>query len=151
MKLTASHPSGTDWILIGKTRIKLADVHAAEASLEKDVKLTDEQRRELKAVALGDTLAKAMVARLVRTQLSRGPRVKGKETFRLKIINQSPMILNGLALAGSELKSEAPPAILLGMSLPPLKTLTVPATAEVVARLKLKEGSQVVAVDLSGL
>ena len=61
------------------------------------------------------------------------------------------MILNGLALAGSEIKADTPPAILLGMSLPPLKSLTVPATAEVVARLKLKEGSRVVAVDLSGL
>jgi hypothetical protein len=151
LKLTASHPSGTDWILIGKSRIKLADVNAAEESLKEDTKLTDEQRRERKSVLLGDALAKAMVARLVRVQLSRGPRVKGKESFRLKIVNESPMILNGLALAGSEIKADSPPAILLGMSLPPLKTLTVPATAEVVARLNLKEGSRVVAVDLSGL
>ena len=151
LKLTASHPSGTDWILIGKSRIKLADVYSAEESLKDDTKLTDEQRRERKSVLLGDALAKAMVARLVRVQLSRGPRVKGKESFRLKIVNESPMILNGLALAGSEIKADSPPAILLGMSLPPLKTLTVPATAEVVARLKLKEGSRVVAVDLSGL
>jgi hypothetical protein len=149
--LTASHPSGTDWILVGKGRIKLADLNAAEESLKEETKVTDEQRREQKSLLLGDALAKAMVARLVRVQLSRGPRVKGKESFRLKIVNESPMILNGLALAGSELKADSSPAILLGMSLPPLKSLTVPATAEVVARLKLKEGSRVVAVDLSGL
>ena len=119
LKLTASHPSGTDWILIGKSRIKLADVYAAEESLKDETKLTDEQRRERKSVLLGDALAKAMVARLVRVQLSRGPRVKGKESFRLKIVNESPMILNGLALAGSEIKADSPPAILLGMSLPP--------------------------------
>jgi hypothetical protein len=151
LKLTASHPSGTDWILIGKSRIKLADVYASEESLKDDTKLTDDQRREQKSVLLGDVLAKAMAARLVRVQLSRGPRIKGKESFRLKILNESPMILNGLALAGREIKADSPPAILVGISLPPLKSLTVPATGEVVARLKLKEGSRVVAVDLSGL
>ena len=31
---------------------------------------------------------------------ARGPRVHGKETFRVKIINDSPMILNGLAIGG---------------------------------------------------
>ena len=151
MKLTASHPSGSDWIPLGKSRIKLADVCAAEDSLTDDTELTDEQRRERESVRLGDAVAEAMVARLVRVQLSRGPRVKGKESFRIKIVNESPMILNGLALGGSEIKADSPPSILLGMSLPPLKSLTVPATAEVVARLNLKEGSRVVAVDLSGL
>jgi hypothetical protein len=37
------------------------------------------------------------------------------------------------------------------MTLPPLKSLTLPASAEMVDRLRLKKGVQVVAADLSGL
>ena len=52
---------------------------------------------------------------LVRVQLSRGPRVKGKESFKIKIVNDSPMILNGLALGGHEVSAETPPSVLAGL------------------------------------
>ena len=38
-----------------------------------------------------------------------------------------------------------------GMSLPPHKSLAVPASAAVVERLKLADGVRVLAADLSGL
>ena len=43
-----------------------------------------------------------MLARLVRVQLAHGPKGKHKESFRIKIVNESPLILNGVALGGSE-------------------------------------------------
>jgi hypothetical protein len=92
-----------------------------------------------------------MVERLVRVRLARGPRVNGRESFRIKILNESPMVINGLALGGVEVTENNPPAVLSGMSLPPLKSLTVPATPEVVSRLQLKESLKVYAVDLSGI
>ena len=61
------------------------------------------------------------------------------------------MILNGLAIDGAKAAKDHAPSVLAGLSLPPLKTLTVPASADAVKRLGLKEGARVVATDLSGL
>ena len=80
-----------------------------------------------------------------------GPRVKGKETYRIRIDNASPLVLDGLTLAGSAPDPTEKPSLLLGISLPPRKSLAVPASAEVVNRLRLKQGVRVQAVDLSGL
>ena len=89
--------------------------------------------------------------RLVHVKLSRGPRCKGKESFRVKIVNESPLILNGLALGGSEGRQDNPPAILQGLSLPPRKSLTVPASAEVGQPAAPEGRPEVFAADLSGL
>src|SRR4029077_191650 len=48
--------------------------------------------------AFADALAEGILNRLVRTQLTKGPREKGKLTYQLRIDNASPLILNGLAL-----------------------------------------------------
>jgi hypothetical protein len=58
----------------------------------------------------------------------------------VRIANASPFILNGLVLARSDGASQAPPTALAGLSLPPRKALTVPASAEMVERLHLKDG-----------
>ncbi len=92
-----------------------------------------------------------MVSRLVRISFGHGPRLHGKETFRIKIINDSPLLLNGLAVSGLQAKDDLSPSVLQGLSLPPQKSLTVSATPEEVKRLRLKEGARVVAADLSGL
>ena len=42
------------------------------------------------------------------------------------------MILNGLALGGSDVSEEHPPSVLAGISLPPMKSLTVSGSAEMV-------------------
>jgi len=77
--------------------------------------------------------------------------VKGKETFTVRIDNYSPLILNGLGLTGVGEQDGAVPKLLSGICLSPRRSLMVPATAEVVEALGLKQGVKVTAVDLSGL
>jgi hypothetical protein len=92
-----------------------------------------------------------VLSRLVRAQLRRGPTVKGKPTYQVRIENASPLILNGLAIAGAATKEAEPPKELAGICVAPLGSMTVPATEEVVRTLNLKKGIRVVAADLSGL
>jgi hypothetical protein len=152
VKLSVSHPSGSDWIRVETFRIKRSELNSvlAKSAGETD-RLTSEQKKECESALLGDAVAAGIVERLVRVRLSRGPRVNGRESFRIKILNESPMVLNGLALGGEEIREDNPPAVISGMSLPPLKALTVPATAEVVSRLHLKDSLKVYAADLSGM
>ena len=90
--------------------------------------------------------------RLVRAQLIKGPRDKGKLTYRIRIDNASPLILNGLAALGTDSKPRTQtPRVLSGISIPPRRSMTVPASEEVVKTLGLKHGIRVVAIDLSGL
>jgi hypothetical protein len=148
VKLTVSHPSGSDWIAFGTTQIKLA---ALELEPESPATETSASVRERDAARLGDSVAEGLLTRLVRLHLTRGPKVRGKETFRIRIMNESPMILNGLALGGSEGSENHPPSVLAGLSLPPMKSLTVPGSAEMVERLHMKDGLRVLAADLSAL
>ena len=84
-------------------------------------------------------------------QLTKGPRDKGKLTYQLRIENASPLILNGLSLIGPPSKSAEEPKVLMGITIPPRKSLTVPASEDAVKTLGLKQGIRVMAVDLSGL
>ncbi|HEV3166503.1 MAG TPA: hypothetical protein VGZ22_20935, partial [Isosphaeraceae bacterium] len=108
---------------------------------------------QLKAEEIADATAEGILGRLVRAQLTKGPKVKGKETFKVRIDNASPLILNGLALSGTSVTTdkEAKSAALSGLSLPPRRSLTISATGEVVERLGMKTGIKAVAADLSGL
>jgi hypothetical protein len=151
VKLSASHPSGSDWILIDRFHLKRSTQDDNSDQAPDKPALTADQARLRRSIRLADAIAGAMAERLVRVQLARGPRVHGKESFRIKIINDSPLILNGLAIDGPEKGTGHAPSILAGLSLPPLKTLTVPASADAVKRLGLKERARVVAADLSGL
>ena len=146
--LTVSHPSGSDWVALGSFQIKSVkpDLDSGKEAVE-----TPTSVPERDAALLGDAVAQGLLSRLVRVHLARGPSVKGKESFRIKIVNESPLILNGLALGGSELSEDHPPSVLAGISLPPMKSLTVSGSAEMVGRLHLKEGVRVLAADLSGL
>ena len=98
-----------------------------------------------------DALAEEVLNRLVRVQLSKGPREKGKLTYLLRIENASPLILNGLSLMGPASKPAEEPKVLLGITIPPRKSLTVPASEDAVRTMGLKQGIRVMAVDLSGL
>ena len=62
-----------------------------------------------------------------------------------------PRILNGLALAGSDTTEKSNPAALSGFGVSPRKSLTLPATADLVNRLNFRSGVRVIAADLSGL
>ena len=103
------------------------------------------------AAKLGDALAEGVLSRLVRAQLRRGPQVKGKPTYQVRIENASPLILNGLAVLGVGTKERELPKQLLGICIAPRRSLTVPATEEVVKTLGLRKGIRVIAADLSGL
>jgi hypothetical protein len=98
-----------------------------------------------------DSLAEGLLNRLVRVQLVKGPRDKDKPTYRLRIENASPLILNGLAALGMENQKDQAPRVLSGVSIPPRRSMTVPASEEVVKKLGLKHGIRIVAIDLSGL
>jgi hypothetical protein len=106
---------------------------------------------KIDTVKFADSLAEGILNRLVRTQLTRGPREKGKETFKLRIDNASPFILNGLAVLGTENKDDVIPRVLSGIALSPRRTMTVPASEEVVKTMGLKKGIKLMAIDLSGL
>ena len=151
IKLSASHPSGSDWILVDRFKLKRSTADDAPASGAEKPSLAAEQQQQRRAVRLALAMTEGMSERLVRVKLSHGQRVHGKEMFRIKIVNESPFILNGLAIDGAKGEHDHAPSVLAGLSLPPLKTLTVPASGDAVKRLGLKEAARVVATDLSGL
>ena len=134
-RVLVTDEDGTAWRAVGKFSVALADSKGTERS----------------AAEVADALAANILDRLVRVELTPGPRVKGKETYKIRIHNGSPLVLHGLALAGSAADPEAKPSLLLGISLPPNKSLTVPTGSRVVNRLKLREDISVRAVHLSGL
>jgi hypothetical protein len=158
VKFTTTDADGTAWVALDPLTLKLPD-DATEPGQDKD-KDKDKDKAESKeridpetrkAAKLADGLATGLLQRLVLAKLSKGPRIKGREGYLVRIANASPFILNGLALAGTDDASATPPSPLTGISLPPRKALTLPATAEMVERLHLKDGVRVIAADLSGL
>ena len=95
MQVLASDGTATKWLPAGKFTLPLA-----------------RESGKLKGVEFGNAMAEGVLARLVRAQLSKGPRVKGKETYRVRIDNASPLILNGLAVAGTSPKEGELPKVL---------------------------------------
>jgi hypothetical protein len=100
-----------------------------------------------------DGLADGILTRLVRAQVIKGSatKEKGKLIYQLRVDNASPLILNGLAVLGTANKGDEIPKILSMISVSPRKSLTIPASEEIVRSLGLKKGVKVVALDLSGL
>jgi hypothetical protein len=134
IQVATSDGAAKNWTRVGKFTLPLSRV-----------------KGELDAATFADALAEGILDRLVRAQVSNGPVVKGKLTYKIKIENASPMILNGLAVLGSVTKSAEAPKVLTGISISPFRSLTVPATEEMVKTLGLKKGVKVIAADLSGL
>jgi len=107
---------------------------------------------QLKATEFADGLAEGVLGRMVRAQLSRtATKVKGKDVYKVRIDNASPLILNGVAVLGNESKAGESPKVLSGVSISPGKSMTVPVSGDMVEQLKLKDGIRVIAADLSGL
>jgi hypothetical protein len=136
VQVAKSNGDATEWVAAGKFTLPVKSVDG-----------------KVEAVAFADALADGILSRLVRAQLTRGPAVKGKPTYKIRVDNASPLILNGLAIQGAGAKPDEQPKVLSGISIPPLKNMTVPATGEMVERLGLKAGSgiRLIAADLSGL
>jgi hypothetical protein len=134
--VSSTDGTGAAWQPMGKFSLSL--------SKGKDGKLGAEQ--------VADATAEGVLSRLVRAQLTKAGKVKGKDTFKVRIDNASPLVLNGLALAGpASVGKDAQAVALAGLSVAPRRSLTVNATPELVERLGLKTGIRVVAADLSGL
>jgi len=133
-QVLSSDPSAYSWVTVGKVQVNLKD----------------DQGKNRKPIEVADALAEGLLSRVTEVTLVEGPKVKGKPTYKIQILNNSPFVLNGLALAGKEAK-ETQPAALAGFCVAPHKTLTVPASGELVQRLGLKDGIRLLAADLSGL
>jgi len=116
-----------------------------------ELSLTGADGKALEPGALADALAEKVLESTVRAEVAHGPRVKGKETFRITIRNGSPLVLNGLALGAAGADGAAAPSVVSGLCIPPRKSLTLPASAETVERLGLKKEARVIAADLSAL
>ena len=137
------------WAHSGKFSVPVAP--KLPADLDKP-SLTADERLQVRSALLADGIAQGLLTRLVRAQLRKGPLDHGKPTYKIEIDNVSPMILNGLAVTGTDAEAASrQPSMLGGISLPPHKRLTLPATGEVVERLQLSSGVKVVAADLSVL
>jgi len=136
IQLATSNSEGNAWVADGKTF---------------DLPLVDEKARPKEAAEVADALAQGLLDRLTNAKLLTGPRVKGKATYKVRIDNASPLLLNGLAVSGVGDAPSGKPAILSGISLPPHRSLTLPAGTEMIERLGLKKGIRLVGADFSDL
>jgi hypothetical protein len=134
VQLSGSDGAARSWVSYGKFAVA-----------------TRGDRARADASELADDIVEGLLGRVVRTQLVKGPREKGKLTYRIRIENGSPFRLNGLAAVGLESKEDEKPRVLTGISIPPRQSMTVPASEAVVKELGLKRGLRVTALDLSGL
>jgi len=134
VQVAISDGAATTWVPVGKFTLPVE---------RKEGKVEGEK--------FADSLAEGILSRLISAQLSKGPMVKGKQTYKIRIDNASPLLLNGLAVQGTLGTPNDPPKVLAGISIPPGKNLTVPATGEMVDQLGLKKGVRIIAADLSGL
>jgi hypothetical protein len=134
VQIASSDAAAQNWVPFGKFTLPVATDHG-----------------KLDAAQFADGLTEGILNRLVRTQLTKGPRQKDRPTYGIRIDNASPLVLNGLAVLGRTSQPAETPKLLWGISVPPRKSLTLPASEEAVKALGLKQGIRVMAIDLSGL
>jgi hypothetical protein len=134
VQVASSDGTARNWVAFGKFTLPVTKDHG-----------------KLDSARFADALGEGILNRLVRTQLTKGPRDKGKPTYGIRIDNASPMILNGVAVLGTASRPSETPRLLWGISVPPRKSLTLPASEETVKALGLRQGIRVQAIDLSGL
>ncbi len=85
VQVSISNEQGTNWTPVGKLNLDLTN---------------PDNKEPLKAEEVTDQLAESLLSRLADARLVEGKKVHGKQTYKIKILNASPLILNGLALAG---------------------------------------------------
>jgi hypothetical protein len=144
VQLATTDASGTSWTAVGKFTLPLA--------LDKDGKVKVEE--------FGNALAEQLLTRLVKVTVKKAntangalipPTPKAKDAYTIRVENYSPLLLNGVAVVGAGAKPSEPAKLLVGVSIAPRRTYSMPATAESVDRLGLKQGIKILALDLSGL
>ena len=136
VQVSSSDASAKSWVLFGKFSLPITQA--------KDK--TDVWR-------FADGMSEGVLNRLVRAQVIKNSATKdkGKLIYQIRVENASPLVLNGLAVLGPASKEEEIPKVLSMFAVSPRKSLTVPASEELVRGLGLKKGIKVVALDLSGL
>ncbi len=133
MRVSSSDEAGASWVDVAKFSLPALEPGAAPPTPAEVI----------------DRVAEGVLDRLIRVRLTREG--QGKNAYRIRVENGSPLVLNGLALGGREAKSGSQPATLIGLSLPPRKAMTIPATQEAVRRLGSRKRVHILAADLSGL
>jgi hypothetical protein len=96
-----------------------------------------------------DRVAEGVLERLIRVRLTREG--QGRDAYRIRVENGSPLVLNGLTLGDREPKPDSQPATLVGLSLSPRKAMTIPATPQLARRVGSRKRIHILAADLSGL
>jgi hypothetical protein len=136
VQVASSDALAQKWVLFGKFSLPVT-----------------QEKGKIDVVRFADGLSEGILTRLVRAQVIKGSATKdkGKLVYQLRVDNASPLILNGLAVVGTASKDNEMPKVLSMISVSPRKSLTIPASEEIVRSLGLKKGIKIVALDLSGL
>ena len=136
VQVLGSDAVASSWVAFGKFNVPVA-----------------QGQEKFDATRFANDLAEGVLNRLVRAQVIKGAttREKGKLVYQIRIENASPMVLNGLALLGTDSPEKETPKVLTGICVSPRRSLTIPANEEVVKALGLKKGIRLTALDLSGL
>jgi hypothetical protein len=137
----------TVWAACSDARLtKWSPVGKFNMPLERDDKGAIKMFETTKGIGEG------LLGRLVRAQVAKGKKhVKGKVFYFIHLENVSPLALNGIAISGVSEEASKKPSVAMGLTLAPHRGFSLPATAEVVEKMGLKDGVRVLAVDLSGL
>ena len=125
-----------NWTAVGKFNLSLAR----------------DEKGHIKMFDATKGIGEGLLGRVVRAQVTKTKRhVKGKMIYFIRVENVSPLALNGIAISGVTDEASKTPSVVSGLTLAPHRGLSLPATAEVVEKMGLKDGVRVLAVDLSGL
>ena len=106
---------------------------------------------KFEATKLGDAVGRGSSGTDGPRAVHRGPTVKGKATYQVRIDNSFAAGAQRSGGTGNRTKTDEQPKELSGICIAPRRNMTVPATEEVVKTLGLRKGIRVVAADLSGL
>ena len=109
---------------------------------------------KFKVDEFADSLTEGILNRLVRAQLTKGPKTTGKDAYRLRIDNARRSSSTAWVSREPQRMITSRRERLSEMCIPPRRSFTVPVSESVVKLLELKKGAsgvRVVAVDLSGL
>jgi len=110
-----------------------------------------DEKGQCDVTAFGNKLAEGLLERLVRTRMIKKQTVVGTPTYTYQVDNASPLLLNGFAVVGTSAKPTDPPHFMLGLSLPPQRSLQFSLPAAQVESFGMKKGTRLVALDLSAL
>jgi hypothetical protein len=113
--------------------------------------VTLDDKGQCDVTAFGNKLAEGLLERLVRTRMIKKQTVVGTPTYTYQVDNASPLLLNGFAVVGTSAKPTDPPHFMLGLSLPPQRSLQFSLPAAQVESFGMKKGTRLVALDLSAL